>query len=833
MASLKSETIRLRIMMVAVFVLGIVIQSLSIFWESPGGPKLLEDLALHGSMEMAGSVIAAMVAYLLLRLNSIGEGSSFNYQIAAALLAMSCLDGLHAMMPGGNIFVWLHSLATFLGGLLFAMIWVPGFSPKSVLRFWPVNAVLISIALGAYSLIRPDQIPLMLVAGEFTRAAVIMNIGGGVFLLLAATKLFSTYRRLEKPEDLLFFFQCLILASAAIMFMQSRIWDMPWWGWHVQRLAGYALTLWLVVKTAKSIEAKTLLSNQLLTQQIAERKQSEAELRIASVAFESHESMMITGADNVILRVNRAFTESTGYAAEEAVGRTPRLLKSGRHDAAFYRSMWDSIQRTGKWEGEIWDRRKNGELYPKWLTISAVKGENGTVTHYVGSHIDISERKRAEEEVQQLAFFDPLTKLPNRRLLLDRLLHAMTSSARSDRSVALLFIDLDNFKALNDTLGHNMGDLLLQQVALRLASCVREGDSVARLGGDEFVVLLEDLSEHVIEAAEQTENIGEKILASLCKPYQLDAHEYRSTPSIGVTVFRGHQQSIEELLKQADIAMYQAKKAGRNTLRFFDRGMQDSVTARVALEDELRRAIGQQQFQLYYQVQVDSSRHPLGAEALIRWIHPERGMVSPVQFIPLAEETGLILPIGQWVLETACAQLKTWEQDAQARDLIVSVNISARQFCQADFVDQVRNTVQFHAINPNLLMLELTESMLLENIEDTIATMNALKEIGIRFSLDDFGNGYSSLRYLKRLPLDQIKIDQAFVRDIATDSNDKAIVSTIIAMANSLGFDVIAEGVETEMQRQLLLNRGCTHHQGYLFSKPVPIGQFELLLRQA
>jgi diguanylate cyclase (GGDEF)-like protein/PAS domain S-box-containing protein len=560
--------------------------------------------------------------------------------------------------------------------------------------------------------------------------------------------------------------------------------------------------------------------------------ESEANLRISATAFESHESLMITDVDSVILRVNKAFTETTGYSAEEIVGQTPRLLKSGRHNAEFYREMWDTLLRTGKWQGEIWDRRKNGEIYPKWLSISAVKGDDGVVTHYVGSHIDITERKASEERIQHLAFYDHLTDLPNRLLLIDRLKQALASSTRSSREGALLYIDMDNFKNLNDTLGHDIGDLLLQQVTQRLKSCIREGDTVARLGGDEFMVMLLDLSEQPIEAAAQTEAIGEKILVALNRPYQLDSYVHHCTASIGATLFSDHKQAIDELIKQADIAMYQAKKAGRNTLRFFDPLMQASITARVSMEDELRDAIERQQFQLYYQIQVDSSHRPLGAEALIRWLHPERGLVPPLQFIPLAEETGLILPIGLWVLETACAQIKAWQLDSLTRDLVLAVNVSANQFRQADFVAQVEATLQRHGIIPRLLKLELTESLLLHDIEDTIATMKALKEIGIQFSLDDFGTGYSSLLYLKQLPFDQIKIDQSFVRDIATDPNDAAIVQTIIAMTQTLGFNVIAEGVETETQQEFLELRGCNAFQGYLFSKPVPIAQFEALLKQ-
>lgn len=565
---------------------------------------------------------------------------------------------------------------------------------------------------------------------------------------------------------------------------------------------------------------------------ISALKQAEADLRISATAFESQESLMITDADGVILRVNKAFTDDTGYTAEEVVGQTPRLLKSGRHDANFYQKMWEIITRTGTWQGEIWDRRKNGDLYPKWLTISAVKREDGVVTHYVGSHFDITERKAAEEKIQHLAFYDHLTDLPNRLLLLDRLQQALVTSARSSRNGALLFIDLDNFKNLNDTLGHDMGDLLLKQVTQRLEACIREGDTMARLGGDEFVVMLVGLSEHRFEAAAQTEAIGEKMLAALSQPYQLDKSTYHCTGSIGITLLSGNQQAAEELMKQADIAMYQAKKAGRNTLRFFDQKMQENISARVSLEGELHKALEFQQFHLHYQIQVDNSLRPLGAEALIRWIHPERGMVSPAHFIPLAEENGLILPIGLWVLETACNQLKTWQKDALTRELTLAVNVSARQFRQGDFVAQVQAAVQSHAINPQKLKLELTESMLLENIEDTIATMKSLHEIGVQFSLDDFGTGYSSLQYLKRLQLDQLKIDQSFVRDIATNSSDKAIVRTIVAMAQSLDIDVIAEGVETEEQRQLLLKKGCSNYQGYLFGRPMPIDQFEASLKQ-
>lgn len=569
-----------------------------------------------------------------------------------------------------------------------------------------------------------------------------------------------------------------------------------------------------------------------LAQLIVESYRAQDELRIAATAFESQEGMLITDENSITLRVNSAVSHITGYAADEVIGKNSSLLGSDRHDPSFYSAMWTRINNTGAWEGEIWNRHRNGVVYPAYLTITAVKGAGGRVTNYVATFNDISVSKAAADEIKSLAYYDTLTGLPNRRLLMDRLNHALAAGARSDMQGALLFIDLDNFKTLNDTLGHDIGDLLLQQVAKRLETCVREGDTVARLGGDEFVVMLSELSHWTLNAAAQTEVVGEKITALLNQPYQLAIHEYHNSPSIGVTLFQGHRQSTDELMKQADIAMYQAKKAGRNTLRFFDPKMQDAINARAALEGELRHALEKGQFHLYYQIQVDSLNRPLGAEALIRWIHPTRGMVPPDQFIPLSEETGLILPIGLWVLETACAQLQTWQRAEGTHDLVLAVNVSAKQFRQADFVSQVKSSLQTYAIKPSRLKLELTESMLLDNIEDTIATMNDLKKIGVQFSLDDFGTGYSSLQYLKRLPLDQLKIDQSFVRDISTDSSDKAIVHTIIAMAHSLNLDVIAEGVETEQQKNMLLERDCTHFQGYYFGRPMPIEQFDAQLNQ-
>jgi diguanylate cyclase (GGDEF)-like protein/PAS domain S-box-containing protein len=440
---------------------------------------------------------------------------------------------------------------------------------------------------------------------------------------------------------------------------------------------------------------------------------------------------------------------------------------------------------------------------------------------------EITDRKAAEKEIKKLAFYDPLTRLPNRRLLSDRLQHALSSSTRSGREGAILFIDLDNFKTLNDTLGHDFGDQLLQQVAPRLTNCVREGDTVARLGGDEFVVLLENLSENSEDAAAQAKIVGEKILTTLNQPYLIASEELRSTASIGAALFETHQNNIDDILKQADIAMYQAKAEGRNTIRFFNPELQATVKAGATLEIELRQAIRERQFLLFYQPQVDGKGRLTGVEALVRWQHPKKGLIPPAAFIPMAEETGMILPLGHWVLETACRQMAAWAGQPDMAHLTMAVNVSARQFHQTGFVKQIEAVIKRTGANPRLLKLELTESVLLENVLDVSAKMTELKAQGICFSLDDFGTGYSSLSYLKRLPLSQLKIDRSFVHDILTDVNDATIACTIVALSRSFGLTVIAEGVETDGQRQFLAHHGCPACQGYLFGRPMPMEEFK------
>lgn len=561
---------------------------------------------------------------------------------------------------------------------------------------------------------------------------------------------------------------------------------------------------------------------------ITERREREEALRLAGSVFNNvEEAVLVADSDIKIIAVNPAFTTITGYTADEVVGKNPRILSSGKHPPGFYKEMWQQLLNTGSWSGEIWDRRKNGEIYPKWLTISVVKNEENETFEYVAIFSDITARKRAEEEILNLAFYDALTQLPNRRLLMDRFRSALSGSARSRHYGAVLFLDMDRFKVLNDTLGHDYGDLLLIEVARRIHACVREVDTVARLGGDEFVVLFEEISVSAEDASQKVALIAEKLRVALAAPYSLKGYEHHSSPSIGVCLYRGNEESVDALLKRADMAMYQAKEAGRNAVRFFDPVMQQAVETRAALETDLCRAVPDGQLRLYYQLQVGDDHRPLGAEALVRWMHPVRGMVLPAQFIPVAEESSLILDIGHWVLETACRQLAAWGKNAQMCNLALAVNVSAQQFRQHDFVDKVTALTHSHGVNPARLKLELTESVILSDVADVVAKMRALKDLGVKLSMDDFGMGYSSLSYLKQLPLDQLKIDQSFVRDIATNNNDAVIVQTIIDMAQNFRMDVIAEGVETKAQLDFLKQNGCLSYQGYLFSKPVPIDEFE------
>lgn len=560
---------------------------------------------------------------------------------------------------------------------------------------------------------------------------------------------------------------------------------------------------------------------------ISQAKVMEAELRIAATTFLTQEGIMVTDRDGVILRVNPSFCQITGYSSAEVVGKTPAILSSHRHPPEFYQQLWQSLLQDGRWQGEIWNSRQNGEVFPEWLTITAVHDSDGQTSHYVAIFQDITERKAAADEIQTLAFYDALTHLPNRRLLLDRLQHALDAAHRQQQYGALLFLDLDNFKSLNDTMGHDIGDLLLQDVAARLHHGMRVGDTVARLGGDEFIVMLENLGPQRDTALREAENVGRKILEKLKQPYELRGHDYRGSCSLGIALFADEHASTEDILKQADLAMYQAKSAGRNTLRFFDPLMQAEINARTRLEAELHHALEHGELSLHYQPQIRHGQPCQSVEALLRWHSPQQGLRLPGTFIPLAEQSNLILAIDHWVLQQACTQLAAWAGHADTASLSIAVNVSARQFHQSDFVSRLSRLLQDSGANPALLKLEITESLLLMKLDDASSKMNSLRQLGITFALDDFGTGYSSLSYLKQLPLDQVKIDRSFVRDVLDNPNDAAICKAVIALGHSLGLTVIAEGVETVAQYDFMVAQGCQVIQGYLFSQALPPGQLQ------
>jgi len=562
-------------------------------------------------------------------------------------------------------------------------------------------------------------------------------------------------------------------------------------------------------------------------QDITARVHAEDKLRLSAKVFESTmEGIVVTNPAGDIVSVNPAFTEITGYSEAEVLGKNPRLLKSGRHDKSFYQAMRASILQTGSWRGEIWNRHKSGEIYPEWLSINTLRDEAKNTIHYVAVFTDISQMKRSEAELEHLAHHDPLTGLPNRLLFNARLEYAIQRTHREVSSLALLYIDLDHFKTVNDSLGHPFGDKLLKSVAAKLGASVRGEDTVARVGGDEFVILLEEVK-NPIDAT----NVAEKILNNLSKRYDLDGQSVFIGASIGISIYPADGHDGTTLLQNADAALYRSKEEGRNTFRFYSPELTQKAHNRLTLQTELRRAIERQEFVLHYQPQVDTASGVIvGAEALVRWQHPESGLILPLHFIPMAEETGLILPLGDWVLNTACEQLQAW-LDSGLPPITMAVNLSPRQFQHRDLVNQLRTVLDATNLPPRLLELEITEGAIMEQGEAAVTTLRALKDLGLRLAIDDFGTGYSSLAYLRRFPIDTLKIDQSFMRDIPHDTCAMEIAATIIAMAHNLHLQVLAEGVETREQLDFLLRNGCDTCQGFLDSRPVTAEFFAVLLR--
>ena len=563
---------------------------------------------------------------------------------------------------------------------------------------------------------------------------------------------------------------------------------------------------------------------------VTDRNKDISNLRIAAMTFDGAEGILITDGDFNIVRANKSSVDITGYSENEQLGSAPQLLRPDQHEAEFLAAIWESVKQDDTWAGEVWERRKNWEAVPLHLTISVIRDSKKAIQNYLFAFSDRSRAKKDADEIYSLAFFDALTGLPNRRLLMDRLNQTIATIGRVGKKAALLFIDIDNFKDLNDHLGHDFGDLLLQQMAERLTVGLRSEDTVARIGGDEFVIILRNLGEDDVDAPAQTRDVATKILSLLQEPYTLKDREFFSTVSIGATLIEQSEVEAEELIKQADIAMYQSKKAGRNMFRFFDPQMQKVINQRASIEHALHEAIEKKQFRLYYQIQFNAKNIAVGSEALIRWNNPLLGVVSPLEFIPLAEESGLIIPIGNWVMQEACNQISCWKDRGRLGELTVSINISPRQFYHPNFISETLACLKRTGIDPRKLTFELTEGLVLKQVDDAISIIRELKRIGISFAIDDFGTGYSSLQYISNLPLSQLKIDQSFVRNMHVNHRPTVIIETIISMSRSLGLEVVAEGVETQEQYELLKSFGCQVFQGYYFSKPVPAAEFEKLV---
>ncbi len=587
-------------------------------------------------------------------------------------------------------------------------------------------------------------------------------------------------------------------------------------------------TLRTVMVSAASLEESFEGTHLVILYDITERKKMEEELRLSSLVLQnSSEGMLVTDANDHIIAINPAFSRITGYSFEEVKGENPSMFSSGRHDQAFYQAMRHELNTLGQWQGEIWDRRKNGEIFAKWLTINTIYSDDGSVHRHVALFSDITEKKHSEELIWRQANFDTLTGLANRNMFHDQLTQEVMKANRAKLSLALLLIDLDQFKEVNDTLGHDVGDILLLETAHRIRSCVRESDTVARLGGDEFTIILSELSDNT-----HIEDVAQKIISKLAEPYQLGSEVVYVSASIGITLCPNDTTDADALIKNADQAMYLAKQQGRNRFTYFTQSLQDAAQIRLRITSDLRQALEQEELLLHYQPQINTETGRVtGVEALVRWQHPDKGLMPPASFIPIAEETGLILPLGEWAMHTACSQLKQWF-DQGIIDIRMSVNLSARQFRQATLSTMVSTLIEKTGIDPYALELEITESTAMDNPVENANTMAILRSIGVNLAIDDFGTGHSSLDYLKKFPVHRLKLDRSFIMDIETAPNDVIIVSATTDLAHNLGMDVVAEGVETEKQVEYLTRLNCDTIQGYYYSKPLPAKQAEEFIRE-
>ncbi|BBP44571.1 EAL domain-containing protein [Thiosulfativibrio zosterae] len=902
----------------------------------------------HALLESMGSFSALFLAMFIITMRNNQRLCPRYIWVATTLMGMGLLDGFHAGISAGNAFVWLHSLATFVGGVTFALVVLPvRYAQLPAVNKAPWIMSLFAVTVGIGSVVFPEWIPQMIRDGHFSGTAEVLNFIGGLGFILAAIHFMQKQNTTDVFERALLANHTLLFGAAALLFHFSLIWDATWWLWHVLRLIAYVVILVFflrlyfdsvreirineqkltektrelerersltsgIIENSPSIislkdtdgrymvvnqpfcrlfgldktqvygqsandlfetaiaagllsaDTQVLNQNQSVESEIAitlngkiftfistkfplkdasgsvyaigsiltditQRKRIENELLLSQKIIDhTNEGVLVTDSQGIITKVNIAYSEITGYSARELLNKSPRFLKSGLHDDAFYQKMWKFLTDTGHWSGEIWDHKKNGQAFPQWLSISAIKDAQKVVTHYVGIMHDITAEKNIEAELKNIAYYDALTGIPNRVLFKDRLTHEMAHNHRENTQIALLFIDLDDFKLVNDSLGHDAGDELLALVAKTLKQQVRSSDTVARLGGDEFAIILPQLTEF-----ETASKIAQKIITELRAPVSIQGRSLTVGASIGISTFPNDALSVEELTKFADLALYSAKNAGRNNFKFFSQALQDQTNHYIELQAGLKKATQNHEFEVYYQPKICLQTQSLvGMEALIRWNHPVKGVLTPIEFISFAEQTGLILPIGAWILQAACRQAEIWSQ-ALNRSLEVAINLSTQQFKDEKLIKVIQQALQESGVHKARVELEITETSLFDNIEQAIQTMHAIRELGITLAIDDFGTGFSSLSYLKRFPISTLKIDRSFVKDLAVDEDDKAIVESIIAMSEKLKLKVVAEGIETQAQLDLLKERNCHYGQGYLFAKPLRAEEFERLYIQS
>jgi len=656
-------------------------------------------------------------------------------------------------------------------------------------------------------------------SGEVNPVINIFRILGMGSVIWAAYKGFTLVRAKKIAEGYSLAVCCALLLAASV------------WGWLIDTgriesfyVLGFAY-LALVVQMSRVIGGE-------LEHFISLDKVNSEKIRIAATTFSNHHPIMITDEHRNLVQVNHAFEQLTGYTADEVIGKNPRFLNSGRHDPEFYRRMWRDISEHGVWSGELWDKSKTGRIFPMTATISAVKNEEQVITNYICHVIDISEKKNTEEHIYNLAYRDVLTGLPNRQMLENLLESALAESARNGRVGAMILVDIDKFDIVNSALGVNYGNILLLEVAHRIRALVKENNTVARIGACNFAIILVDAGEDIVDAHQRIDLITSELQSSSHNTFLLGEHSHYNSLSIGICLFEGKHVKSDIVLQRSTVALLQARSTGASRCQYFDLQLETTLQARTSLEGDLRLATGLGQLELYYQLQVDQDKRPVGVEALIRWNHPKIGIVSPLQFIPIAEEGDLILEIGDWIIDSACSQLTRWCADDRTKDLTIAINISAKQFLQSNFVETIKLAIGRHGINPDNLKLELTETLVISDINSVIEKMLTIRDVlGVKISLDDFGTGYSSLSYLKRLPINQIKIDQGFIRNMLSHSDDIILVQTFINLAKSFKLDLIAEGVETEDIYLKLIDLGCKSFQGYHFSKPIPIEKMDLLLK--